>query len=243
MPIGYAEDMRDQILAEIKRIAAANGGQAPGLKSFESATGIRRHDWLGKFWSKWSDAVTEAGIKPLERTKKIERSFIFPKLAEIVRHYKREPTRSEFDLYKRSDSGLPWYQTLLEHFGSKIEMIDAFRAWAETADGYGDIVALLPATDEQSKIVAGPSPRDGYVYLIKSGAFYKIGRGDELEKRVKQIRTALPDASTLEHSIRTDDPSGIEAYWHRRFDDKRANGEWFKLSLQDVAAFKRRKYQ
>jgi hypothetical protein len=190
--------MRDQILAEIKRIADANGGQAPGLKTFESATGIRRHDWLGKFWSKWSDAVTEAGIKPLERTKKVERSFIFPRLAEIVRHYKREPTRVEFDLYKRTDSGLPWYQTLLEHFGSKMEMIAALRAWAETADGYGDIVAMLPAITEQPKNLTSAAPKEGYVYLIKSGAFYKIGRGDELEKRVKQIRVALPDSSTLE---------------------------------------------
>ena len=154
--------MRDQILAEIKRIAEANGGQAPGSVLFENETGIRRHDWLGKFWSKWSDAVTEAGFKPLEKNKKAERASILPKLAEIVRHYKREPTRAEIDMHRQIDSDLPWYQTLLDHFGSKLEMFSALRAWAEITDGYGDIVALLPETTSQQK-VSQQAPREGYV--------------------------------------------------------------------------------
>jgi hypothetical protein len=113
--------------------------------------------------------------------------------------------------------------------------------WARANAGYEDVVAMIPNAVATSD--AEPKRAEGFVYLIRSGPHYKIGRSDQLERRVKEIRIALPEAATLVHSIRTDDPTGIEAYWHKRFAERRANGEWFKLSNADIAAFKRRKYQ
>jgi Meiotically up-regulated gene 113 len=174
---------------------------------------------------------------------KLDLPSVFPKLAMAVRHFKREPTTAELEMFRHNDATFPAYKSVINHFESKSEMMVALRQWVETSDEFTDVAKMLPAISAMKSKTRNFSTNEGFVYLIKSGNFFKIGRGDELEKRVKQIRTALPDASTLEHSIRTDDPAGIEAYWHRRFAEKRANGEWFKLSLSDITAFKRRKYQ
>ena len=82
----------------------------------------------------------------------------------------------------------------------------------------------------------------GYVYLFKSGKHYKIGRSNAPERRAYEVRLQMPEKVEAVHTIATDDPEGIEAYWHRRLAGKRANGEWFALTPEDVAAFASRSY-
>jgi hypothetical protein len=234
--------VRDQILSEIRRLAEANGGQPPGRGFFEAKTGIGRAAWLGKYWARWGDAVAEAGFAPNEAPSRLQEEFILRKLVEMCRRYGKAPTVAEMRMYKRTDPDCPHQSSILRHFDGMPNLLRRLGEWVRQDQQYTDVAAML--TDVSSGEVRDiPPSKEGFVYLIKSGAHYKIGRSDELERRVKEIRIALPEAATLVHSIRTDDPSGIEAYWHRRFADRQANGEWFKLSNADVAAFKKRKFQ
>lgn len=235
--------MREKIIAEIKRITKANGGNPPGRNNFEKETGLGRKDWSGKYWARWGDALAEAGYAANPFQKKLDLDEVFERFVVAVRHFRREPTTAELEMYRFQNPDFPAYNSVINHFESKLHLFEALRDWAKQKTDYSDVVELLPSNPYIKMEIKTPAAKEGFVYLIQSGAFYKIGRGDQLEKRVKQIKTALPDAAELVHSIRTDDPSGIEAYWHRRFDEKRANGEWFKLAAGDVAAFKRRKYQ
>jgi hypothetical protein len=145
-------------------------------------------------------------------------------------------------LYRTREPSVPSEQAIRRHFGGRAGLVASLAKRAAEDPTYADLVPMLPAISTPRPSLARNTP-DGFVYLIQSGDFYKIGRSDDLERRMKEIRVSLPDKSVLIHSIRTDDPSGIEAYWHRRFAEKRANGEWFKLTSLDVSAFKKRKYQ
>ena len=95
----------------------------------------------------------------------------------------------------------------------------------------------LPEQQDNSVAV-----QDGYVYMIKSGHQYKIGYTNDFHRRGKEIVIELPERATTIHAISTDDPSGIEAYWHNRFKSRRGNGEWFTLMPVDIKAFRRRKF-
>ena len=52
------------ILREIKRTTKANGGTPLRKLQFESETGIKRYDWFGVYWARWSDAIREALYMP-----------------------------------------------------------------------------------------------------------------------------------------------------------------------------------
>ena len=72
------------IIREIRRTAEANGGVGLGWRRFEEETGIRYYDWYGKFWTRWSDAVREAGFEPNRMSEAYDDGFLLEKLVLIT---------------------------------------------------------------------------------------------------------------------------------------------------------------
>lgn len=82
--------MKEQILREIRRLAAAKG-KPPGRRSFESETGIRESTWFGVYWPRWSDALAEAGLAANAYNKRLDEGFVLSKFADACRHFGRIP--------------------------------------------------------------------------------------------------------------------------------------------------------
>ena len=237
--------MREKIISEIKRLSAKHG-KTVGKRLFERETGISEGAYLGKYWAKWSDAVTEAGFEANKKNERSDADFLFGKFADICRHYQHIPSQGEFRMFRRTDPEVPTDTTFAKAFGIKSEMLRKLKAWVADKPEYGDIASMLAevATEAEEEVWGDRPLKEGWVYVIQYGDHYKIGAGGDLEKRVKQVTTKLPDNGELIHAIRTDDPFGIENYWHRRFAEKRAknNSEFFKLSVQDIRIMKKRKF-
>ena len=237
--------MRGHIVSEIRRLAASTGGRPPGQRLFAKETGISEHQWRGKLWARWGDALVEAGFPPNFWNERLNSESVLTAVIVAARQFGRFPTNDEIEMYRRSCPSTSTPNAIRRHFGSRSELVAALRRRADEDNELADIASMLPTlapTTAATIVKPGRAP-EGFVYLIKSGDYYKIGRSDDIERRVKQIRVALPDKANLVHSIRTDDPAGVEAYWHNRFKDKRANGEWFRLSSADISAFRKRKFQ
>jgi Meiotically up-regulated gene 113/Homing endonuclease associated repeat len=236
-------DSRQHIIDEIRRVAETLD-RPPGRATFEKLSGIRTSEWHGKFWRTWGEALQAAGFSENALQDRLSSEEVLRHYAEAVRHFARIPAAIDIRMYSRDRAEFPGHTTFNKHFGSKVALLEALREWATKAPGYEDVLPHLRRESAKSEAsVPIKSPREGSVYLLRSGDHYKIGRSDQLEQRIKQITISLPEKVTLEHTIRTDDPPGIEAYWHRRFADKRANGEWFRLTKADVVAFKKRRFQ
>jgi hypothetical protein len=165
---------KQHILQEIKRTAEANGGNPLGRLRFFRETGIKESDWKGKYWARWNDAVSEAGLKPNKKTSAYEEELLIEKFISLMRELSRFPVVAEIRMKVRTDPSFPNDKTF-GRFGSKLEFAAKILDYCRTRSGYEDAAALCAAIAERPT-TNGAEVDDsetviGYVYLMKSGKF------------------------------------------------------------------------
>jgi len=240
---------REYIIAEIRRTAQENGGVPLGRDRFAAQTGIRTSDWSARFWVRWGDALLEAGFEP----NALQGEYGADKLLECFVGFARElghfPVNAELRMKAAQERSFPSHTIWHSHFGSKREFVNRVLDYCSARADLADVCAMCAAVAGTGNLVRRPREpvrkKDeafGSVYLIRSGRHYKIGRSNASGRREYELAIQLPERAQKIHEIRTDDPIGIEAYWHNRFAEKRKNGEWFELDAADIHVFKRRKF-
>jgi hypothetical protein len=241
---------REQILAQVRRTAEANGNPV-GERAFFTDTGLtRRALWRAGF-PNYGSAVEAAGYRRNELLKEAySDDRLFAPLATLTRDLGHFPTEAERFVARHKYAGFPGAAAYRRR--AKVEpLAQALLGWCRRSELFRDVAELLesslakhPGADSSK---GGRKVVTGYVYLMKYGVHgkdFKIGSTENVGRRESQIDMMSPSDVRVVHSIETDDPKGIEMYWHERFAARRVKTkEVFRLTPEDVAAFKRRRYQ
>jgi hypothetical protein len=233
------------ILREIKRTAQANGDVPLGFRKSESETGIRKSDWLGTHWARWNDAIREAGLAPNEMKPATPVTELLEKYAKFAEELGRLPASGDHRFKERRDPEFPDRSTFSKRIGSKAELVLQLLEYCRDRGEFQGVVGMcevfIRSHQKRSHEEASAQVQTGFVYLLKHGSRrqYKIGRTNNRLRREGEIGIELPEQIEPIHVIETDDPVGVEAYWHRRLAEKRLKNEWFALTPDDVRAFKR----
>src|SRR5947209_2669033 len=228
---------RERIIGEIKR--TAEDGKPLGRARFVGETGIGVGE-CERYWPRWSDALREAGFEPNALNARLSDDVILAPLVDEIRRLGRLPSSRELAIRRRDGAPVASPTVYQRRYGSRAELARRVVAYCpDVAELVGPLLVEPPVERETDHPVA-----IGDVYLIKSGRHYKIGRSNAAGRRERELAIQLPERATRVHTIKTDDPPGIERYWHRRFADKRVrpDAEWFSLTPADVRAFKRYKF-
>jgi hypothetical protein len=233
----------ESIIETYKALVNERGGAPIGERVFTRESGLSRYHWMGGFWRSWSAFQKAAGYLPNDPTQKISDEILLRRFAELTLERGELPTEADLNLKRKEDSSFPG-KLVFRRWGSRDALLSAVAEYCEDKAQFVRVLELLGQGSSSRVDHRLDSLRvSGFVYLVRSGKHYKVGRTNATGRRLRELAIQLPQKPDTVHVIETDDPEGIEGYWHRRFAEKRQGGEWFTLSTDDVRAFKKRRFQ
>jgi hypothetical protein len=234
---------KEKVVGEYNRLVKEQSGKLIGERIFKRETGFSPHYWNGGYWRSWSAFQADAGHEPNSATEKTSDEILLRRFAELALERNEIPSEADLMLKRKEDPSFPAKATY-RRWGSRDALLSKVAEYCEREKQFMPVLDLLRqgvSSGLDHRIDSGRI--NGFVYLLRSGKNYKLGRTNAVGRRLRELAIQLPQKPDTVHVIETDDPEGIEQYWHRRFAEKRQGGEWFSLTTDDVNAFKRRRFQ
>lgn len=231
---------KEDIIKRIRQEASKRGGRV-SYRVFLDETGIK-DKWLRgqQWWAGWNALLLEAGLETrLFRKPSTPLDAVVEVVASLVVQLGRWPTDDDFRRARSRDKSFPSLK-VVSRFRSSGALAEGIIDLAEREDRFAAALPIAKArATEESTVSATPKVK-GYVYMIRSGRRFKIGKETTAGARQAAAGTWLENPEVV-HRITTEDPDGVERYWHARFKQqgKHVKGELFALSAYDVAVFKR----
>jgi hypothetical protein len=180
---------RKEILDEIRRTAEANGGTPLGRLRLESEAGIKEHHWK-KYWARFNDAQREAGLEPNTKTEAFGNNVLVALLVDLARELGRFPMHGDIRVKSNASNDWPSPSVFDRRFGSKARMMAAVAAHCRAHPGNEDVLGYCidAQTITPDEVDAKPdTSNDGFVYLIKSGRYHKIGKTNHAGRREREL--------------------------------------------------------
>jgi hypothetical protein len=240
-----------EVIATIKALAESNGGVPVGRTRLLQEGGITEGQY-SKFGT-LGELQTEAGYTPNALNGAIDEEEILSQLVDLSSLLGEFPTIQKMRAAREKyPQRFPSHNTFTRLGSTKAAKASAVVAWLSgkenpTTEESLALKICRPLAIEFEKETAVPDAifeACGYVYLFRDSTAHKIGSSIDPASRRLTLQTGNPRAIQLVHQIITDDPKGIEDYWHRRFAARRrlaAGGtEWFDLRKEDIAIFRSR---
>lgn len=241
---------KKEIIESLKKIAKENGGRTPAQKKFKEITGFGQYELHKYSWANYGELCAEAGLTPnIFDNTKFNHEDLCKLFIRTIHEKGKWSSRAILDIKHRKDPKFPASVTFYKQLGQVKtgELQRSILEYVKNKPKYNDVVNICNIEltkyqfDNESEGNEIDKSNHGWVYLIKHGnrKEYRIGSTTNPMRRLGENRIELPEGAEPIHSIETLDRTGVESYWHNRFKSKQMNGDWFKLTPEDIKEFKR----
>src|SRR3989442_14668099 len=178
---------KESIVTAYNDIVAERGGKIIGEAVFTRETGISTYYWHGAYWRSWSAFQADAGPPPNQPTQRISDETLLQCFAQLALERSDIPIEADLVLKRQEDPSFP-DKSCFRRWGNRNALLAKV---ADYCTGKGEFARVLQflkqgASNSLDRRLDSLEIK-GFVYLLRSGKYYKIGRSNAVGRRLREL--------------------------------------------------------